>query len=145
MCLLVFVSAPQSCVWVFRVHILFPAESKLSSKSLRCVDGGHATKRYSEDCHCQNKLLVKCLSLLASSQPFIICTFQKHPSVSECFTRNTPPPNSYGDACQSSFFPLKKYEAITPLKPQNNAMLNWFGIVFFFSFSEGGIASKQIF
>lgn len=34
-------------------------------KCLRCVDDGHATKRYSGNCHCQNKLLVKCLSLLA--------------------------------------------------------------------------------
>lgn len=33
------------------------------------------------------------------------------------FLRNTPPPNVYGDGCQSFFFPLKKYEAITPLKP----------------------------
>lgn len=36
-------------------------------KCLRCVDGGHATKRYSEDCHCQNKLLVKCLCWLLLS------------------------------------------------------------------------------
>lgn len=32
------------------------------------------------------------------------------------------------------FFPLKKYEAITPLKPQDNAMLNWFGLGFFVVF-----------
>lgn len=98
----------ELCFGLQSTHFISCWKQVEQQKCLRCVDGGHATKRYSEDCHCQNKLLVKCLSLLASSQPFIIRTFQKHPSVSEYFTRNTPPPNVYGDACQSSFFPLNQ-------------------------------------
>lgn len=42
-------------------------------------------------CHCQSKSPVKCLSLLASSQSYIICSHKKHASFFECYINNIYP------------------------------------------------------
>lgn len=53
------------------------------------------------------------LSLLASSQPLIICCLQKHPSVFACFTSNTYPSQFMEMTASVSLLPPKKCEANT--------------------------------